>query len=158
MKIILWIIVAVAVVGLGVFAYLRFVGAPPEEPVEPSVIPDKITEPVAASSYGKNAIGSESGEKVQPSELSPQEVGVLQGTAKPAPGARPNFSSITVSISDPQTNAVLDDMNLEAGGFYKFIVTPGEYVLKISGGQSDQLPRRIYVGKEEVITANFFVK
>jgi hypothetical protein len=167
MKVVLWITVAAVVVGLGIFAYLKFASAPaqtptavpPAESVTPG-LPSKITKPVPASSYGRSATGNEKKTEIKPSEITPNEVGVLQGMAKPAPGAQPNFTLIKVSISDPQTKKVLESTNLDAARAYKFTVAPGEYVLDIvpGTGSSDQLPQRIYVGAGEVLNVNFFVK
>ncbi len=156
MKKVLWIVIAAAVVGLGAFLYFRY-SAPPAEPVTPG-LPEKITEPVPASSYGKGELGNEANSEIQPAEITVNEVGVLLGTAKPAPGANPNFAAIKVSISDPVTGNELASVNLDAANSYKFTVAPGEYVLNASGAKSDQLPQRIYVGVKEVINVNFFVK
>jgi hypothetical protein len=167
MKVVLWIVIAAVVVGLGIFAYLKFASAPAQTPatapttesVTPG-LPSKITEPVPASSYGRGAIGDEKKTEVKPSEITPSEVGVIQGTAKPASGAQPNFTLIKVSISDPQTKKVLATTNLDTARTYKFTVAPGEYVLDIvpGTGSSNQLPQRIYVGAGEVLNVNFFVK
>lgn len=156
MKITLIIVALVVVAALGIWAYFR----PAPTPIQ-TAIPDKLTEPVIASSYGKDAVGDETtNAPIQPSQLTPQEVGVLQGVAGAAAGATPDLSSIRLSISDPQTKKVLSTINLGADGSYKFIVTPGEYIIDIVAGtgSSKQLPQRIYVGAGEVLNKNFSVK
>jgi hypothetical protein len=115
-----------------------------------TVIPVPNT-PVPASSYGKGAETS--------TTAAPSAVGILEGTAKPAPGAKVNLAAVQVSVSDPKTGKVLATTAVGAGGVYKFTVAPGEYVLNIvrGTGTSSQLPQRIYVGANQIINVNFFV-
>ncbi|MBU6500671.1 MAG: hypothetical protein KGJ89_03590 [Patescibacteria group bacterium] len=169
MKRILPVIIAVVAVAVGIVWYIGFRSAPTNNnsttgsnplsaPLTTIPIPNV---PIPASSYGKDASGSTSTYatgliKPQPT----QAVGILGGSTKIAPGATISITSVKVSISDPQTNKVLDTTNISANDTYQFTVLPGEYVVNIvSGtGSSDQLPKRVYVGANEHIDVNFLVK
>lgn len=126
----------------------------------PAVIPLPKT-PVPASSYGQGAegqAGTASDNLMIPK--AGDAVGILQGQAKLTAGAKLDLSSVKVSVSDPKTKEVLKTESVGANGGYSFTVLPGEYVLDVVAGTAttSQLPQRIYVGPNQTLNVNFFVR
>ena len=166
MKKILLIALGVIIIAVGAILYFKPGVAPspvgqntPATSVPAANQPIPVpNEPIPASSYGKDAVGSASGELVKPKPT--EAVGILSGKAKLAAGATIQLTSVKVSIFDPVTNKTLETANLGSDGTYKFVVLPGEYVVNIvlGTGSSQQLPQRVYVGPNETIEANFLVK
>ena len=73
-------------------------------------------------------------------------------------GKMPDFSSIILMVSNPETGKEIKRVSLGAeDGSYKFVLTEGEYVLDIvkGTGTSKHLPQRMYVGAGETFSLNF---
>lgn len=83
-------------------------------------------------------------------------LGVLSGRARYS-GEAPDFSLIEIAVYNPETNGEVGRTKLGSDGSYAFNLPTGEYVLDIveGTGSSTNLPRRMFVGAGETITANF---
>ena len=164
-----YIAVALVLAAIGAIAFFGFNSNPnrqsPPENHGPTTAnpppPFMVSGPITASSYGKDATGTKNTTSVTPSApVSTAQLGVITGIAKPVPGKKPDFASMKIGLYDPKTNKQLTSTSLAADGSYRFIVEPGEYTLNIASGTgvSAQLPQRVYAGKGELLTINFFVR